>query len=56
MTYKNTEEFALQLDANDGLKHYRNEFHIPLQKNGERAYLSLWKFIGITGKKNENHL
>ena len=40
MTYKNTEEFSLQLDENDELKHYRNEFNIPLQKNGvEHIYL-----------------
>ena len=29
MTYKNTKEFSLQLDENDELKHYRNEFNIP---------------------------
>ena len=40
MTYKNTEKFSLQLDENDDLKHYRNEFNIPLQKNGaEHIYL-----------------
>ena len=40
MTYKNTKEFSLQLDENDDLKHYRNEFNIPLQKNGvEHIYL-----------------
>jgi hypothetical protein len=35
MNYKNTADFALELDAKDELKNYRNEFHIPLQKNLE---------------------
>ena len=52
MTYKNTEEFALQLDENDELKHYRNEFHIPLKKKWRGAYLPLWELIGITIKTN----
>ena len=40
MIYKDTEEFALALDTNDQLSHYRDEFYIPLQKNGkEHIYL-----------------
>ena len=40
MIYKNTEEFALQLDQQDELKKYRDEFYIPLQENGdEHIYL-----------------
>ena len=35
MNYKNTIEFAKELDAKDELRKYRNEFHIPLQKNGD---------------------
>ena len=38
MTYKNTADFAKELDANDEIKQYRNEFHIPLQNNGEDRF------------------
>jgi kynureninase len=56
MTYKNTEEFALQLDVNDGLKHYRNEFHIPLQKNGkERIYLC-GNSLGLQAKRTKKFI
>jgi kynureninase len=51
MTYKNTEEFALQLDANDELRHYRNEFHIPLQKNGEEHIYLCGNSLGLQSKR-----
>jgi kynureninase len=51
MTYKNTEEFTLQLDANDELKHYRNEFHIPLQKNGEEHIYLCGNSLGLQAKR-----
>ena len=50
MTYKNTEEFALQLDENDELKHYRNEFNIPLQKNGEEHIYLCGNSLGLQVK------
>jgi kynureninase len=51
MAYKNTEEFTLQLDANDELKHYRNEFHIPLQKNGEEHIYLCGNSLGLQAKR-----
>ena len=40
MNYKSTIEFMNELDAKDELSKYRNEFHIPLQKNGdEQIYM-----------------
>jgi len=51
MTYKNTEEFALQLDENDELKHCRNEFHIPLQKNGEEHIYLCGNSLGLQVKR-----
>ncbi|MCP4883999.1 MAG: kynureninase, partial [Flavobacteriales bacterium] len=51
MTYKNTEAFALQLDENDELKHCRNEFHIPLQKNGEEHIYLCGNSLGLQVKR-----
>ena len=39
MNYKSTIEFMNELDAKDELSKYRNEFHIPLQKNGDDKYI-----------------
>ena len=56
MTYKNTEEFALQLDKNDELKHYRNEFHIPLQKNGQEHIYLCGNSLGLQPKRTKEYL
>jgi len=53
MTYKNTEEFALQLDENDELKHYRNEFNIPFQKNGEEHIYLCGNSLGLQAKRTK---
>ena len=55
MTYKNTEEFALQLDKNDELKHYRDEFHVPLQKNGEEYIYLCGNSLGLSRNYNVNY-
>ena len=51
MAYKNTEQFALQLDSNDELQHYRNEFHIPLQKNGKEHIYLCGNSLGLQPKR-----
>ena len=51
MNYKNTLEFALELDANDELQHYRNEFHIPLQKNGKEHIYLCGNSLGLQAKR-----
>lgn len=56
MTYKNTEEFSLQLDKNDELKHYRNEFHIPLQKNGKEHVYLCGNSLGLQAKRTKKIL
>jgi kynureninase len=56
MIYKNTEEFALQLDKNDELKHYRDEFHIPLQKNGEEHIYLCGNSLGLQAKRTKDYL
>jgi len=56
MTYKNTKEFALQLDENDELRHYRNEFHIPLQKNGEEHIYLCGNSLGLQAKRTKSFI
>ena len=56
MTYKNTEEFSLQLDENDELKHYRNEFSIPLQKNGEEHVYLCGNSLGLQAKRTKSFI
>ena len=56
MTYKNTADFASELDAKDELQQYRNEFHIPLQKNGkERIYLC-GNSLGLQAKRTKKFI
>jgi kynureninase len=56
MIYKNTEEFALQLDKNDELKHYRDEFHIPLQKNGEEHIYFCGNSLGLQANRTKTFI
>jgi len=56
MIYKNTAEFALSLDAKDELKNYRNEFHIPLQKNGEEHIYMCGNSLGLQPKRTKEYL
>ncbi len=56
MNYKNTLEFALELDANDELQHYRNEFHIPLQKNGEEHVYMCGNSLGLQPKRTKDFI
>ena len=56
MTYKNTEEFALQLDSNDELSHYRNEFHIPLQKNGKEHIYLCGNSLGLQARRTSEFI
>ena len=53
MSYKNTQEFSLQLDEKDELKHYRNEFHIPLQKNGQEHIYLCGNSLGLQAKRTK---
>ena len=56
MNYKNTTDFASELDAKDELKHYRNEFHIPLQKNGEEHIYMCGNSLGLQPKRTKEFL
>lgn len=56
MIYKNTEDFALILDAKDQLRKYRNEFHIPIQKNGEEHIYMCGNSLGLQPKRTKEYL
>lgn len=56
MNYKNTADFASALDANDELKDYRNEFHIPLQQNGKEHIYMCGNSLGLQPKRTKEFL
>jgi kynureninase len=56
MNYKNTADFASELDAKDALRSYRNEFHIPLQKNGEEHVYMCGNSLGLQPKRTKEYL
>jgi len=56
MSYKNTADFASELDAKDELKQYRKEFHIPLQKNGEEHIYMCGNSLGLQPKRTKDFL
>ena len=56
MIYRKTKEFALQLDKNDELKNYRNEFYIPLQKNGKEHIYLCGNSLGLQPKRTKKFI
>ena len=56
MNYKSTANFALELDAYDELRNYRNEFYIPLQKNGEEHIYMCGNSLGLQPKRTKQFL
>lgn len=53
MNYNNTLDFAIELDSKDELRSYRNEFHIPLQKNGEKYVYMCGNSLGLQPKRTK---
>jgi len=56
MNYKDTANFASELDAKDELRGYRNEFHVPLQKNGEEHIYMCGNSLGLQPKRTKEFL
>jgi kynureninase len=56
MIYRKTQEFALHLDKNDRLKNYRNDFHIPLQKNGKEQIYLCGNSLGLQPKRTKEFI
>ena len=48
--FSNSIEFAKKMDADDPLNKYRNQFHIPLQKNGEPYVYLCGNSLGLQPK------
>lgn len=55
-TFQNTLEFAKELDANDPLQKYRQEFHIPLQKNGDEHIYLCGNSLGLQPKRTQEYI
>ena len=50
MIFSAVEDFALQLDAEDLLRHFRGRFHLPLGKNGEPLIYFAGNSLGLMAK------
>lgn len=55
MTFKNTLEFAQQLDAEDTLSSYREEFHYP-QVNGKDVIYFTGNSLGLQPKRSQKYV
>jgi len=56
MNFNNTLDCALDLDAKDELRKYRDEFHIPLQKNGQEHIYFCGNSLGLQPKRVRKYL
>ncbi|MDG1849565.1 MAG: kynureninase [Flavobacteriales bacterium] len=56
MSSKNTKEFARQLDKEDQLSSYRNEFHIPRDENGNELIYLCGNSLGLQPKQTRAYL
>ncbi|MBL7885507.1 MAG: kynureninase [Flavobacterium sp.] len=55
MTFQNTRKFAQQLDAQDELKNYRNEFIFP-QHNGKNVIYFTGNSLGLQPKRTQKYV
>jgi len=51
--YKNTLEFAKELDQQDPLANFRNQFHIPKNPDGTDQIYLCGNSLGLQPKKNQ---
>ena len=56
MNYKKTAEFASQLDKEDQLSSYRDEFHIPKDENGNELIYLCGNSLGLQPKRTKAYL
>ena len=54
--YKNTLAFAQEQDQNDPLKNFRNQFHIPTDKNGEEQVYLCGNSLGLQPKLVKDYI
>jgi kynureninase len=55
MNFSNTFEYAKQLDEQDSLKHFRNQFYIPIVNGKECIYLT-GNSLGLQPKKTQDYV
>lgn len=53
--FEPTQAFALQLDATDPLRHFRNAFHIPAENGKEKVYF-LGNSLGLQPKRTAAYM
>ena len=56
MQFKNTREFALELDKSDDLSRFRESFHIPKHKNGEESIYFCGNSLGLQPKQTKEYI
>ena len=54
--YKNTLEFAKELDQLDPLADFRNQFHIPKNQDGTEQIYLCGNSLGLQPKKTKEYL
>jgi len=54
--YKLGLDFALGLDQNDELSHYRNQFHIPKDKHGNELIYLCGNSLGLQPKQTKSYI
>ena len=50
MTFSTDEQFALQLDSEDPLRHFRQKFHLPLGKDDKPLIYFAGNSLGLMPK------
>lgn len=56
MQYSDSIDFAKKMDANDPLAKYRDQFYLPLQKNGEPYVYLCGNSLGLQPKITESYI
>ncbi len=56
MNYQNTLAYAQQLDKKDKLSHYRNQFHIPKDKDGNDWLYFTGNSLGLQPKQTQDYI
>ncbi len=54
--FESTEQFAKKMDNTDPLANYRNQFHIPIQKNGEEHIYLCGNSLGLQPKTTRSYI
>lgn len=56
MTFESTEAFALKMDEQDLLKHFRNKFYIPKQPDGKDVLYFTGNSLGLQPKATRKYI